>query len=45
MPTDLAPAFARKRAAQAQLQTDINMLLFGLIILVGLVFEFLGNSS
>ena len=31
MPTDLAPAFARKRAAQAKLQTEITMLLFWLI--------------
>jgi len=41
MPTDLAPAFARKRAAQAQLQTEINMLLFWSIIMLGLMFEFL----
>ena len=45
MPTDLAPAFARKRAAQAKLQTEITMLLFWLIICLGLLFEFLGNSS
>jgi hypothetical protein len=45
MPTDLAPAFARKRAAQAKLQNEITMLLFWLIVSVGLLFEFLGNSS
>ena len=45
MPTDLAPAFARKRAAQAKLQTEITILLFWLIICLGLLFEFLGNSS
>jgi hypothetical protein len=31
MPTDVDRAFARKRAAQAKVQTEINMLLFGLI--------------
>jgi hypothetical protein len=45
MPTDLAPAFARKRAAQAKLQTEITILLFWLIMCVGLLFEFFGNSS
>ena len=45
MPTDLDPAFARKRAAQAKLQTEITMLLFWLIMCLGLLFEFLGNSS
>jgi hypothetical protein len=43
MPTDLALALARKRKAQYT-QTEI-MMLFGLIVMVGLVFEFLGNSS
>jgi len=45
MPTDLDAAFARKRAAQAKLQTEITMLLFWLIVSLGLLFEFLGNSS
>jgi hypothetical protein len=45
MPTDLNPAFARKRAAQAKLQTEITILLFCLIMCVGLLFEFFGNSS
>jgi len=45
MPTDIAPALARKRAAQAKLQTEITMLLFWLIVSLGLLFEFLGNSS
>jgi hypothetical protein len=45
MPTDLNPAFARKRAAQAKLQTEITILLFWLIMCVGLLFEFFGNSS
>jgi hypothetical protein len=40
MPTDLAPALARKRAAQAQLQIEINMMLFWSIIMLGLMFEF-----
>jgi hypothetical protein len=44
MPTDLDAAFARKRAAQAKLQTEITILLFGLIMCLGL-FEFFGNSS
>jgi hypothetical protein len=44
MPTDFALALARKRKAQYT-QTEIMMLLFGLIVMVGLVFEFLGNSS
>jgi hypothetical protein len=41
MPTDLAPALARKRAAQIRLQTEINVLLFCLIIGLGLMAEFL----
>jgi hypothetical protein len=41
MPTDLVSAFARKRAAQAKLQTEITMLLFWLIVSLGLLFEFL----
>ena len=41
MPTDLGPAFARKRAAQAKLQTEISTLLFWLIVSLGLLFEFL----
>jgi len=41
MPTDLAPALARKRAAQAQSQIEINMMLFWSIIMFGLMFEFL----
>jgi hypothetical protein len=41
MPTDLAPALARKRAAQIHLQTEITVLLFWLIICLGLMFEFL----
>ena len=45
MPTDLDQAFARKRAAQAELQTEISMLLFWLIVCLGLLFEFLGNGS
>jgi hypothetical protein len=45
MPTDVDRAFARKRAAQAKVQTEINMLLFGLIMCLGLLFEFLGGSS
>ena len=40
MPTDLGPAFARKRAALAKLQTEITMLLFWLIVSLGLLFEF-----
>jgi len=43
MPTDLAPVFARKRAAQAKLQTEIMMLLFWLIMWLGLLFEFLDS--
>jgi len=43
MPTDLAPVFARKRAAQAKLQTEIMMLLFWLIMCLGLLFEFLDS--
>jgi hypothetical protein len=42
MPTDLDTAFARKRAAQAKVQTEITMLLFCLIVSFGLLFEFLG---
>ena len=45
MPTDLDPAFAQKRAAQAKKQTEITMLLFWLIMCLRLLFEFLGNSS
>jgi hypothetical protein len=45
MPTDLNQAFARERAAQAKVQTEINMLLFGLIMCLGLLFEFLGGGS
>jgi hypothetical protein len=45
MPTDLDQAFARKRAAQAKVQIEINMLLFGLIMCLGLLFEFLGAGS
>jgi hypothetical protein len=41
MPTDLAPALAQKSAAQAQLQTEINVLLFWSVIMLGLMFEFL----
>ena len=42
MPTDLdAAVAARKRAAQAKLQTEITMLLFWLIVSLGLLFEFL----
>jgi hypothetical protein len=44
MPTELALAFARKRAAK-YMQIETMMLLFGLIVMVGLVFEFLGSSS
>ena len=40
-----SPAFARKRAAQAKVQTEITMLLFWLIMCLGLLFEFLGNGS
>jgi hypothetical protein len=42
MPTDLDTAFARKRAAQAKVQTEITMLLFCLIVSFGLLFEYLG---
>jgi hypothetical protein len=45
MPTDLNSALGRKRAAQAKLQTEITVLLFWLIMCLGLLFEFLGNSS
>jgi len=41
MPTDLAPALARKRAAQLQLQIEINMMLFWCIMMLGLFFEFI----
>jgi Na+/pantothenate symporter len=46
MPTDLDPAFARKRAAQAQTQTQTTMLSFWLIIclgMIGLLFELFGR--
>jgi Na+/pantothenate symporter len=46
MPTNLDPAFARKRAAQAQTQTQIIMLSFWLIIclgMIGLLFELFGR--
>jgi len=46
MPTDLDPAFARKREAQAQAQTEITILLFWLIIslgTLGLLFEVLAR--
>jgi beta-lactamase regulating signal transducer with metallopeptidase domain len=45
MPTDLDQAFARKRAAQAKVQTEITMLLFWLIMCVGLLFEFMSSGS
>jgi hypothetical protein len=45
MPTDVDQAFARKRAAQAKVQTEINIMLFSLIVCLGLLFEFLGASS
>jgi len=45
MPTDVDQAFARKRAAQAKVQTEIAMLLFWLIMCLGLLFEFLGSGS
>ena len=35
MPTDLDPAFARKRAEQAHAQTETTIVLFRLIICVG----------
>jgi hypothetical protein len=41
MPTNLDAAFARKRAAQAKVQTELTMLLFCLIVSFGLLFEFL----
>jgi hypothetical protein len=37
MPTDLDGVSARKRAAQAHVQTDITMLLFWLIICLGML--------
>jgi hypothetical protein len=46
MPTDLGPVSARKRAAQAQAQPEITMLLFWLIIclgMLGLLFEVLAR--
>ena len=46
MPTDLDPAFARKREAQAQAQTEITDTLFWLIIslaTLGLLFEVLAR--
>jgi hypothetical protein len=46
MPTDLNPVSARKRAAQAQAQPEITMLLFWLIIclgMIGLLFEVVGQ--
>jgi hypothetical protein len=45
MPTDVDRAFARKRVAQAKVQTEINIMLFWLIVCFGLLFEFLGSSS
>jgi hypothetical protein len=45
MSTELDQAFARKRAAQVKLQAEINVLLFGLIMGLGLLFEFLGGGS
>ena len=44
MPTDVDQAFARKHAAQAKVQTEINIMLFWLIVCLGLFFEFLGSS-
>jgi len=44
MPTDVDQAFARKHAAQAKVQTEINIMLFWLIVCLGLLFEFLGSS-
>jgi len=44
MPTDVDKAFARKHAAQAKVQTEINIMLFWLIVCLGLLFEFLGSS-
>jgi hypothetical protein len=46
MPTDLDPVSARKRAAQAQAQPEITMLLFWVIIslgMLGLLFEVLAR--
>jgi hypothetical protein len=46
MPTDLDPAFARKREAQAQAQTEITIVLVWLIISLGtlvLLFEVLAR--
>ena len=46
MPTDLDPVSARKRAAQAQAQPEIAMLLFWLIVcfgMFGLLFEVLAR--
>jgi hypothetical protein len=37
MPTDLDPAFARKRAAQAQAQTETTIVLVWLVICVGML--------
>jgi hypothetical protein len=45
MPTDVDQAFARKRAVQAKVQTEITMLLSWLIMCLGLLFEFLGSRS
>ena len=36
MPTDLDPAFARKRALQAQAQTETTIVLVWLVICVGM---------
>ena len=48
MPTDFEPVSVRKRAAQAQAQPEITMLLFWLIIclgMVGLLFEVVGRIN
>jgi len=48
MPTDLDPAFARKREAQAQAQAEITILLVWLIIsfsVLGLLFEIVLRSG
>jgi len=36
MPTDLDPAFARKRAAQAQAKTETTIVLVWLVICLGM---------
>jgi len=42
MPTDLDPAFARKRAVQSHAQTEITILLVWLIFCLGLLLVILG---